>query len=331
MPLSNSQYDEIMREYDQRQLQDRRILDERRREVFQKIPQLKELESTVASRSVRQARLLLDGDTSALASLKEELADLSRQRDALLTAGGFASNYLDPVYECPDCKDTGYIDGRKCHCFKQAIINTVYAQSNIREILKRENFDRFSYSYYSDEDISPTTGLSALATAHHAVEECHRFIDAFDNKPQNLFFYGGTGVGKTFLTNCVAKELLDKGYSVIYITAFQLFDILSKGVFEKDADAIAAHQNIFDCDLLVIDDLGTELSNAFTTSQLFLCVNERLLRHKSTIISTNLSLQQIADIYSERTFSRICGDYTMIKLFNQMDIRILKQQKPDLR
>ncbi len=331
MPLSNSQYDEIMREYDQRQLQDRRILDERRREVFQKIPQLKELESTVASRSVRQARLLLDGDTSALASLKEELADLSRQRNALLTAAGFASNYLDPVYECPDCKDTGYIDGRKCHCFKQAIINTVYAQSNIREILKRENFDRFSYSYYSDEDISPTTGLSALATARHAVEECHRFIDAFDNKPQNLFFYGGTGVGKTFLTNCVAKELLDKGYSVIYFTAFQLFDILSKGVFEKDVDAIAAHQNIFDCDLLVIDDLGTELSNAFTTSQLFLCVNERLLRHKSTIISTNLSLQQIADIYSERTFSRICGDYTMIKLFNQMDIRILKQQKPDLR
>jgi len=253
---------------------------------------------------------------------------LSQQRDTLLSAGGFALDYLDPVYECPDCKDTGYIDGRKCHCFRQAIINTVYAQSNIREILRRENFDHFSYSYYSDEDISPTTGLSALATARHAVEECHHFIDAFDNKPQNLFFYGGTGVGKTFLTNCVAKELLDKGYSVIYFTAFQLFDILSKGVFEKDADAIAAHHNIFDCDLLVIDDLGTELSNAFTTSQLFLCVNERLLRHKSTIISTNLSFQQIADIYSERTFSRICGDYTMIKLFNQMDIRILKQQKP---
>ena len=225
MPLSNSQYDEIMREYDQRQLQDRRILDERRKEVFQKIPKLKELESTVASRSVRQARLLLDGDTSALASLKEELADLSRQRDTLLTAGGYTLDYLDPVYECPDCKDTGYIDGRKCHCFRQAIINTVYAQSNIREILKRENFDHFSYSYYSDEDISPTTGLSALATARHAVEECHRFIDAFDNKPQNLFFYGGTGVGKTFLTDCVAKELLDKGYSVIYFTAFQLLDI----------------------------------------------------------------------------------------------------------
>lgn len=324
MPLSNSQYDEIMREYDQRQLQDRRILDERRKEVFQKIPKLKELESTVASRSVRQARLLLDGDTSALASLKEELADLSRQRDMLLTAGGYALDYLDPVYECPDCKDTGYIDGQKCHCFKQAIINTVYAQSNIREILKRENFDHFSYSYYSDEDISPTTGLSALATARHAVEECHLFIDAFDNKPQNLFFYGGTGVGKTFLTNCVAKELLDKGYSVIYFTAFQLFDILSKGVFEKDADAIATHQNIFDCDLLIIDDLGTELSNSFTTSQLFLCLNERILRQKSTIISTNLNMNQVADIYSERVLSRISNSYTIIKLFGD-DIRLKKR------
>ena len=324
MPLSNSQYDEIMREYDQRQLQDRRILDERRKEVFQKIPKLKELESTVASRSVRQARLLLDGDTSALTALKEELADLSQQRDTLLSAGGFASNYLDPVYECPDCKDTGYIDGRKCHCFRQAIINTVYAQSNIREILRRENFDHFSYSYYSDEDISPTTGLSALATARHAVEECHHFIDAFDNKPQNLFFYGGTGVGKTFLTNCVAKELLDKGYSVIYFTAFQLFDILSKGVFEKDADAIATHQNIFDCDLLIIDDLGTELSNSFTTSQLFLCLNERILRQKSTIISTNLNMNQVADIYSERVLSRISNSYTIIKLFGD-DIRLKKR------
>lgn len=327
MPLSNSQYDEIMREYDQRQLQDRRILDERRKEVFQKIPKLKELESTVASRSVRQARLLLDGDTSALTALKEELADLSQQRDTLLSAGGFASNYLDPVYECPDCKDTGYIDGRKCHCFRQAIINTVYAQSNIREILRRENFDHFSYSYYSDEDISPTTGLSALATARHAVEECHHFIDAFDNKPQNLFFYGGTGVGKTFLTNCVAKELLDKGYSVIYFTAFQLFDILSKGVFEKDSDAIATHQNIFNCDLLVIDDLGTELINSFTSSQLFLCVNERLIRQKSTIISTNLSVERIKESYSERTFSRILDSYTFINLFTEEDIRKQKRTR----
>jgi DNA replication protein DnaC len=157
------------------------------------------------------------------------------------------------------------------------------------------------------------------------VEECQHFIRDFENKPKNLFFYGNTGVGKTFLSNCVAKELLDNGYSVIYFTAFQLFDILSKGVFEKDADAIAAHQNIFDCDLLIIDDLGTELSNAFSTSQLFLCVNERILRQRSTIISTNLNLNQVSDTYSERTFSRVLNNYNLIKLFGD-DIRIQKRK-----
>ena len=150
------------------------------------------------------------------------------------------------------------------------------------------------------------------------------FVNQFDTTFANLYFFGDTGIGKTFLSNCIAKELLDLGHSVIYFTAFQLFDILSKGVFEKDADAIATHQNIFDCDLLIIDDLGTELSNSFTTSQLFLCLNERILRQKSTIISTNLNMNQVADIYSERVLSRISNSYTIIKLFGD-DIRLKKR------
>jgi DNA replication protein DnaC len=327
MPLSNSQYDEIMREYDKRQLANRRVMDGRRREVYARIPLLRQLDSEVASDSVRRARLLLDGDSTATASLHEELSSKSRKRSALLTEAGYPADYLDPVYSCPDCHDTGYCDGRKCHCFRQAIINTVYAQSNIHSILDKENFDAFSFDYYPADEINSTTGLSALATAQNAVRDCHTFIDEFDSKPKNLFFYGKTGVGKTFLSNCVARELLDRGYSVIYFTAFQLFDILSKGVFEKDSDAIETHRNIFDCDLLVIDDLGTELSNAFTTSQLFLCVNERLLRGKSTIISTNLGLNQIVDVYSERTFSRICDSYTLINLFSGVDIRIQKRRR----
>ena len=117
---------------------------------------------------------------------------------------------------------------------------------------------------------------------------------------------------------------MDRGYSVIYFTAFQLFDILSKGVFQKDADAIAAHRNIFDCDLLIIDDLGTELTNSFTASQLFLCLNERILRKKPTIISTNLGMNRLAEIYSERVLSRISSHYTLINLFGA-DIRILKR------
>ena len=327
MALSNTQYDEIMRAYDKRQLQNKFIHEKRIQAAYKAVPRLKEIDDSIASVSVKQAAKLIDGDTLALADLKAVIADYKEERAALLEATHYPIDYFEPVYTCPDCRDTGYINGQKCHCFKQAIIDTVYSQSNIREILERENFSTFKYDYYSDSDINPATGLSSLKTMKNAVYECHRFIDDFENKPKNLFLYGNTGVGKTFLSNCVAKDLLDSGHSVIYFTAFQLFDILSKGVFEKDSDAIATHQNIFDCDLLVIDDLGTELINSFTSSQLFLCVNERLIRQKSTIISTNLSVERIKESYSERTFSRILDSYTFINLFTEEDIRKQKRTR----
>lgn len=326
MPLSNAQYDEIMRAYEARQIKNKHITDVRTAQAYRRAPRLKEIDTAIAETSIQQAKKLFDGDNTALSDLKKLLADYRIERRQLLTQLGLPPDYLAPVYTCLDCKDTGYINGKQCHCFKQAVIDTVYAQSNLRTILEHENFTEFSLSYYSKDTRNPATGLSAYETALRALEECRHFIDTFEQKPNNLFFYGDTGVGKTFLSNCAAKELLDKGYSVIYFTAFQLFDILSKGVFDKDADAIAAHQNIFDCDLLIIDDLGTELTNAFTTSQLFLCVNERILRQKSTIISTNLNMGQLADIYSERTLSRISSNYTVLKLFGD-DIRIQKRRQ----
>ncbi len=324
MALTNAQYDEIMRGYQNRQLRNRHLTQAKLDDVFQKLPALKAINDTIASLSVDAARKKLEDDHLNYTILKSKIADLRKEKETLLEVYGFDADFFEPIYTCKDCKDTGYINSEKCHCFKQEVINVVYAQSNIKNILSRENFNSFSYEYYSNEDINPTTGLSALETAKRAVKECKYFIDDFNNKPKNLFFYGNTGVGKTFLSNCVAKELLEDGYSVIYFTAFQLFDILSKGVFDRDADAIATHQNIFDCDLLIIDDLGTEFANSFTTSQLFLCVNERLLRQKSTIISTNLNLNQMVDMYSERTWSRISSNYTLIKLFGD-DIRIQKK------
>lgn len=326
MPLSNSQYDEILRTYDARQLHNQRVLEKRTKEIYQKLPRLKEIDDAIAACSVAQARRLLDGDTKALSALHSEIASYRSEKAALLEAHGYPADYFTPSYTCPDCKDTGYIGTKRCHCFEQAAIDLVYTQSNLKEILEKENFRTFSFDYYSDSDIHPATGLSSLATARDAVAKCHAFIDHFDSSFSNLYFYGDTGIGKTFLSNCVAKELMDRGYSVIYFTAFQLFDILSKGIFKKDEDAIKTHQNIFDCDLLIIDDLGTELTNSFTTSQLFLCLNERILRKKSTIISTNLGMNQLADIYSERVLSRISSNYTLIKLFGA-DIRILKRNR----
>ena len=326
MPLNNSQYDEILRGYDAKQLKTQHILETRTQEVYEKAPQIRDIDHAIAECSVASAKRLLDGDSTALEQLKSQIAAYRSQKKQILAGLGYPEDYFAPVYSCPDCKDTGYINNKRCHCFTQQAIDMVYTQSNIKEILNRENFSTFSFDYYSDIEVNPATGLSSLAAAKDAYQKSREFVENFDSVFSNLLFQGTTGIGKTFFSNCIAKELLDSGHSVIYFTAFQLFDILSKGVFEKDADSLLAHQNIFICDLLIIDDLGTELANSFTTSQLFLCLNERILRKKSTIISTNLNMRQIADIYSERVLSRISNSYTIIKLFGD-DIRIKKRIK----
>lgn len=326
MPLSNSQYDEIIREYQAKQLEHQHTVESRIHEVYAKDSRLLEIDHSISSCSISQARKLLNGDESAVEQLHLQLQELKEERREILHSLGYSPDYFKPSYDCKDCKDTGYIRNSRCHCLKQKAIDLVYTQSNIRSILKDENFDTFSYHYYSKDDMNPATGLSALQTIEKAVILCRNFIESFNLEFSNIFFYGDTGVGKTFLSNCIAKELLDTGHSVIYFTAFQLFDILEKNTFNRDnpKEIIAAHQNIFDCDLLIVDDLGTEMPNSFTISQLFLCLNERILRKKSTIISTNLTIGQIGDIYSERTFSRISSCYTMIKLFGD-DIRIQKK------
>ncbi len=324
MSLSNLQYDEIQRQYDARQLRSQRILQERRAKVFAKYPRLKELEELTASASVRHARHLLDGDDHALEQLHRQLELYRGERASILAAAGLDEHYFEPPYLCPDCKDTGTVDGRRCHCFEQAAIDLVYTQSNIRAILQEENFSHYCFDYYSETKKNSATGLTSRETAQKAVIESLAFIRQFDAEFHNLFLYGDTGTGKTFLSNCIAKELLDTGHSVIYFTAFQLFDILEKNKFQKDSRAEASMQHMFDCDLLIIDDLGTELANTFTVSQLFLCLNERILRKKATIISTNLGIDQLSTIYSERVFSRIVSSYTMIKLFGD-DIRLQKK------
>lgn len=329
MALKNTQYDRIMREYYRRQLDNKRKQDERVRTAYQAIPELSRIDGQIASLSVQRARTLLNGEEDALLKLRRDIAELAEQRHCLLTEYGYPADYLELHYTCPDCKDTGYAGDEKCHCFKQAVIDLLYTQSNIREILKEENFDHFCFDYYSDQKPDPATGMTPLANMHRIVAECRQFIQSFDTEPRNFFFYGDTGVGKTFLSHCISRELIETAHSVIYFTAFELFDLFSKTTFHRDEgddELKRMHSYIFDCDLLLIDDLGTELTNSFVSSQLFLCINERILRKKSTIISTNLHMNVFRDTYTERVFSRISSHYTMRKLIGD-DIRILKKIK----
>lgn len=324
MPLTNRQYDEIMRGYQERQLARRHLIDNRKQEVYASCPRLLELDRQIASLSVEKARLLLDGDDRALEDLKKQIAGFSREKQTILTDAGYPKDYLSPPYVCPDCRDTGYIGSQRCHCLRQAAIDLVYTQSSLREILKKENFGTFSLEYYDDSVYAPGTRVSSLDAAKNALAKCRQFAERFDDTFENILLFGDTGVGKTFLSNCIAKELLDSGHSVIYFSAHRLFDTLAKYAFGKEDARPEDYRNIFDCDLLIIDDLGTEMANFFTVSQFFVCLNERILNRRSTLISSNLELTDIASVYSERISSRISDSYTLLHLFGP-DIRIQKK------
>lgn len=330
MALTNKQYDELMRVYEKRQLHARHLQEQKKTAIYEAIPELTGIDEAIAGCSVRQAHLLLDTDSAAATAeeiniLKKNCEELRAKRISLLAAKGYQLSDLEPVYTCPDCKDTGYIGSKRCHCFVQAALDLVYAQSNLSSILSEENFSHFREDYYSDSLVEPASGMSAKALIRQAYEVSQSFVNNFDTTFMSILFYGATGVGKTFLSNCIAKELLDSGHSVIYFSATQLFDLLEKCKFDHSQESMAYQQDLYTCDLLIIDDLGTELSNSFTVSQLFQCLNERILRKKSTIISTNLGIDQLFDLYSERIFSRIASNYTLLKLHGD-DIRLQKKR-----
>ena len=326
MGLNNTQYDAIMRRYSQKQADNHRLMEEHRQIAYDKIPQLSEIDRQVSSVSLKHARALLDDAQTDLSGLKEQLKEFARMRMQLLKENGFPADYLEMNYTCPDCQDTGYIEGKKCHCFRQQAIDLFYTQSGMKEILEVENFHHFSYDYYPEDLVHPATGKNARELMRGTVAACLRYIDEFDEKFSNLFFYGGTGLGKTFLSHCIARELIERSHSVIYYSAFELFDMVAQNSFGRVNPEENMKDYVFDCDLLIIDDLGTELTNSFISSQLFLIINERIQRKKSTIISTNLSLASFAETYSERVFSRITSNFQLFQLFGN-DIRIQKKLK----
>lgn len=316
MALTNAQYESIIREYEEKQIKNRHILENRLSGIRNTYPEYKALEDAVSSLSLSFTKRLIDGEAGAREALSESLQSLRQKKQDFLLEKGFPADYLEPVYECADCRDTGYVGQKKCRCFEKRIIELLYNQSNLSGTLMLENFDTLSYEYFPKE---------ILRDYKKAVDTAKSFVSSFDECCRNLLFMGTVGTGKTFLSNCIAKALIDTSHSVIYFSAIELFDTFAGYIFGKDKKALENFcEDLYHCDLVIIDDLGTELESSFVTSYFFSFLNERQQLGKSTVITTNLDLKKLNDRYSERICSRIIGNFE-ICLLTGPDIRICKK------
>ena len=320
MTYSHRQFNEIMSSYEEKRRKNRSLSDARKKEVYERIPALKTIDEEIADIGTEAAIKGITEGSSAESSVKR-IDELSAKKTSLIKNAGYDPSYLQPIYDCPDCRDTGFVNGARCHCLKQKIIDVMYRQSDIYPKLREENFDTFSYEYFSGDTLIQMKKIRALAVD---------FVDTFAKNYVNMLFYGNVGSGKTFITNCIAERLISEGYSVIYLTALRLFELLNGHVFRRSGSVFDedSYNSLFDCSLLIIDDLGTEVMNSatVTAAELFQILNERDNARKPTIISSNLSLEQLKDNYSERSFSRILGGYELIR-FTGEDIRLKKRRQ----
>ena len=332
--MDNDVLHSLLREYDQKRIRAELDLEKRKEALYKSIPELQEIENEINSYSINNAKNILNNIKSDNYDLKIE--KLKNEKKRILQENNIPETYLKPYYECKICKDTGYfLDNNyvtnMCNCLRQRILNISYNKSNMSN-LKKENFLTFNENKFSDEvDIAKyKVNISPKKNIINIKQKCLAFVENFDDpNSKNLLFTGNTGLGKTFMSNCIANELLQKGKSVLYQTAPVLLETIINNKMSKNktSNQDLFYKNVLEADLLIIDDLGTECLNSMKLSELFTILNTRLLNLNSkitkTIISTNLSIDNIFRSYEERIGSRIAGYYDIYYFFGE-DLRFRK-------
>lgn len=328
--MDSSILKQLLTEYDSKRMYAITSLEGRKQHLRESSKEYVALEKDMQAASLESLRSMLsaseDEKKQKLQVLQKKTDEITEKKTALLNKLGLPADYLVPHFECNICEDTGYVDNSLCSCIKQKLYDVEYNKSNISNI-KFENFNNFKFDVYSDKadaavygsQISPRENMKRIYTISK------RFVENFDSpEEKNLMFLGPTGLGKTFLSNCIAKELLDAGKTVLYQTAPVMLDSIIKSKFENSSSLM---EHILDVDLLIIDDLGTETMNNMKFTELFNIINTRLLNQNNkitkTIISTNMDLRDIFAVYDERIGSRIVGNYNICKFFGD-DIRMKK-------
>lgn len=290
------------------------------KEVADKVPGFADIDNKIAEIGIELSKLALKKgavDKEKFFALENEIKVLEQNKAQLLETAGFCRNYIDDIYTCPVCKDTGYINGEMCECFKNLISGYEFKDNSV---FGNFTFEKFNLDLYSDE-IVPQYNTSARKHMKNVYDFCRAYADEFTKNSENIIMFGGAGLGKTFLCTCIAKELSKKGFSVIMQSAYNIFEVISKNKFSFKTDLTEDVNKFYNCDLLIMDDLGTEFVTEYTVSALFDIINTRLALNKPTIINANLSLKNIEAKYSDRIVSRLLT-YNHL-LFLGTDIRSL--------
>ena len=332
--MDNSTLHSLLQEYEQKRIRANLLLENRKKELYLKYPKFADIDREINLLSIKKINFILSTNSTEIADIDAKINNLKEQKNKLFNEYNISVDFLKPIYECNICADTGYINNNNktlmCSCLKQKLFNLQYNKCNIGN-LESENFSTFSLDYYSDEVNPEKYGIpiSPRENVKRIKDLSINFINNFDNpKQKNLLFTGDTGLGKTFLCNCIAYELLKQGKTVLYQTAPVMIDSIINYRFSKTPSNSNIIDHILNVDLLIIDDLGTETLNTMKLTELFTIINSRILNQNNkitkTIISTNLSLRDLFSIYNERIGSRFVGHYDIFKFVGD-DIRFKKK------
>ncbi|MDY5859720.1 MAG: ATP-binding protein [Eubacteriales bacterium] len=319
MGYSRENYRLVREEYENRSLEARNAADARRSELHRVIPRTEEIDRELSATGIKLMGAALGVSHASVDDIRAGVVKLRAERAALLAAAGYPENYSEPHYECEKCQDTGYVDGYMCSCMKQRLIMAGYESSGIARLMQNETFDTFSLDYYADDRRN-------LENMRYIYQTMRRFAETFDPKSsKSIALFGGTGLGKTHLSTAAAKVIIERGFDVVYTGAIGMFSDFEKVRF-GNASGRESGENTdryFDCDLLIIDDLGSEVANQFTVSCLYDVINTRINKGLPMILSTNLRQEELRQRYWDRITSRIFGEFVTLMLTGT-DVRAKK-------
>lgn len=293
----------------------------RREDLYRSLPQLREYDGKAAALCRQMTTAVINGEP--IEAYQKGLEQVQRDKLHTLAAAGIEEELLRPQYSCPLCRDTGYTEGRRCRCLTQLLQKEAMAALPAGVLAGCEGFEGFDLSYYGDA--AEAGGRSPRETMRNILNRCRRYAADFSGGSGNLLFMGRTGLGKTYLSACIAMEVAARGYEVRYYPAQALIDRFERVRFNREAgaDDLTAMREILSCGLLILDDLGAEFATAYSQSVLYQVINDRMTEGRATIISTNLDLPALSKAYNERILSRLIGSYTMLGFVG----RDIRQQK----